>query len=142
MPEHRRTRLGRRLDRLRQGDRGLSTVEAVFTVPIIVLLVFGIVQTALWWYARQVASTAADEAARAARSYAANAAAGESRGKTYLGTVDHGGNALRHPHVQVTRTAATVTVQVSGNVVSLVPFVSPSVTVTVTAPVERYVPSG
>jgi Flp pilus assembly protein TadG len=125
-----------------RGDDGLSTVEAVFTVPVMVLMVLAIVQAALWWYARQVASTAADEAARAARAYASTAAAGESRGADYMTTVDPDNSTLRARHVQVTRTATTVTVHVTGQVASLIPFLNPGVSITITAPVERYVPSG
>ena len=125
-----------------RGDEGLSTVEAVFTVPVMVIIVLAIVQAALWWYGRQVASTAADEAARTARAYAATAADGQARGRDYISTVDPDGSTLRSRHVYVTRTATTVTVRVTGEVVSIVPFLNPDVDVTVTAPVERYVPSG
>lgn len=127
---------------VRDGDEGLSTVEAVLTVPVMVGMVLAIVQAALWWYAHQVAATAADEAARAARAYASTAAAGQARGTEYLGTVDPDSSTLRTRHVTVTRTATTVTVRVTGDVVSIVPFLSPDVDVTVTAPIERYVPSG
>lgn len=124
------------------GDEGLSTVEAVFTVPVMVIMVLAIVQAALWWYGRQVASTAADEAARTARAYASTAADGQARGRDYISTVDPDSSTLRTRHVYVTRTATTVTVRVTGQVVSIVPFLSPDVDVTVIAPVERYVPSG
>lgn len=140
--------LGRRqLDTLpteqtRDDDEGITTVEAILTVPVMVAMILAIIEVALWWYARQVASTAADEAARTARAYASTNAAGESRGASYLTTVDPGNTTLRHPHVHVTRTATTVTVQVTGQVVSIVPFLTPDVSVTVTAPVERYVPAG
>lgn len=126
----------------RGADEGLSTVEAVLTVPVLVAMVLAIVQTALWWYAHQVAATAADEAARTARAYASTAATGQARGAGYLGRVDPDSSTLRARHVQVTRTATTVTVRITGAVVSVVPFLSPDVDVTVTAPVERYVPSG
>jgi Flp pilus assembly protein TadG len=119
----------------------LSTVEAVLTVPVMVAMVLAIVQAALWWYARQVAATAADEAARAAGAYSSTAAAGEARGAHYIATVDPSSSTLRGRQVQVTRTATTVTARVTGKAVSLLPFLTPQVRVTVTAPVERYVPS-
>jgi Flp pilus assembly protein TadG len=123
-------------------DDGMSTVEAVFTVPVMVTMVLAIVQAALWWYAHQLAATAADEAARTARAYASTAAAGQLRGTNYLGTVDPDSSTLRTRQVTVTRNATKVTVRVTGEVVSIVPFLSPHVDVTVTAPVERYVASG
>ena len=123
-------------------DRGIGTVEAVLTVPVVVLMILGAVQVGLWWYSRQLAETAAQEAARTARSYAATAAAGRAEGYSYLSKVDAGGTALHHPSIQVTRGARTVTVTVKGDIVSLVPWVSPTVTITVTSPLEAYVPAG
>jgi Flp pilus assembly protein TadG len=123
-------------------DRGIGTVEAVLTVPVIVLMILGAVQVGLWWYSRQLAETAAQEAARAARSYAAPAGAGQAEGYSYLSKVDGGGTALHHPSIQVTRGPQTVTVTVKGDIVSLMPWVSPTVTITVTSPVETYVPAG
>jgi Flp pilus assembly protein TadG len=123
-------------------DRGLGTVEAVLTVPVIVLMIVGAVQVGLWWYSRQMAETAAQEAARVARSYNATAAAGQAEGYSYLSKVDGGGTALQNPTIQVTRGATTVTVTVKGDVASLVPWVSPTVTITVTSPREAYVPAG
>ena len=138
------SRLRRRVRELHASDddRGIGTVEAVLTVPVIVLMLLGAVQVGLWWYSRQLAETAAQEAARAARSYAATAAAGQAEGYSYLGKVDGAGTALHNPSIQVTRGAQTVTVTVKGDIVSLVPWVSPTVTITVTSPIEAYVPSG
>lgn len=123
-------------------DCGIGTVEAVLTVPVIVLMILGAVQVGLWWYSRQLAETAAQEAARAARSYAASAAAGRAEGYSYLSKVDAGGTALRNPSIKVTRGAQTVTVTVTGDIVSLVPWVAQAVTITVTSPIETYVPAG
>jgi Flp pilus assembly protein TadG len=122
-------------------DRGMSTVEAVLTVPVMVAMVLGIVQAALWWYAHQVAETAADQAARSAAAYSSTGPAGASRGTDYISAVDPHEDTLRDHQIHITRTATTVTVRVTGQVVSLVPFLSPDVHVTLTAPVERYVPS-
>lgn len=123
-------------------DRGFGTVEAVLTIPVIVLMILGAVQIALWWYSRQIAETAGQEAARTARSYLSTADAGQAEGYSYLNQVDSGGTALHNPSIHVTRGAKTVTVTVTGDVVSLVPWVSPTVTITVTGPVETYVPAG
>jgi Flp pilus assembly protein TadG len=138
------SRLRRRVraSRAAGGDRGIGTVEAVLTVPVIVLMILGAVQIGLWWYSRQLAETAAQEAARTARSYAATSAAGQAEGYSYLSKVDGGGTALRNPSIQVTRAAQTVTVTVKGDIVSLVPWVSPTVTITVTSPIEAYVSAG
>ena len=137
-------RLRRRVRELHasDNDRGFGTVEAVLTVPVIVLMILGAVQVGLWWYSRQLAETAAQEAARAARSYNSTAGAGQAEGYSYLSKVDGDSTALRNPSIRVRRGARTVTVQVKGHIVSLVPWVSPTVTITVTSPVETYVPAG
>lgn len=137
------SRLSRRVRELHASgnDRGFGTVEAVLTVPVIVLILLAAVQIGLWWYSHQLAQTAAQEAARTARSYLSTADAGQAEGYSYLNNVDSGGTALHHPAITVTRGAKTVTVTVKGDIVSLVPFVSPTVAITVTAPIEIYVPS-
>lgn len=136
----RSARLSRRFDALKS-DEGYSTVESVLSVPVMVFVIIAIVEVALWWYARQEASAAADEAARVARAYAATAAQGEDRGNSYIRTVDPHSSVLQSAVVHVTRSARTVTVEVTGHVTSLIPFLSPDVDVTVTAPNERFVPS-
>jgi Flp pilus assembly protein TadG len=123
-------------------DSGFSTVEAVLTVPAMVLVIWAIVQVGLWWYGRQLAETTAQEAARAARAYAANAAAGQAEGYSYLGKVDGTSTALHNPSIRVTRGAQTVTVTVKGEIVSLVPWLTQTVAITVTSPLETYVPAG
>jgi Flp pilus assembly protein TadG len=131
--------------RLRRGgrepDAGLATLEALFTIPVILLMIFGILQTAMWWYARQVALTAAQEGARAARAYDATDADGVAKATSYLSQVQ-GGSApvLANSQVSMQRSANTVTVRVRGHVVSLVPGLSVSIDVTSTGPVEVFVP--
>ena len=138
------SRLRRRVRELHASDddRGFGTVEAVLTIPVMVLMIVGTVQIGLWWYSHQLAQTAAQEAARTARSYLSTADAGQAQGYSYLNKVDSGGAALHHPAITVTRGAKSVTVTVKGDIVSLVPFVSHTVSITVTAPIETYVPSG
>jgi Flp pilus assembly protein TadG len=138
MPTAEPTTPGRR--RRADDDRGLATVEVLFVLPIVVLVILGIIQTAMWWYDRQVAATAAQEAARYARYYTATAADGQRRGYEYLHLVQGDGQSLRNVHVEVTRTATTVTVTVSGDTLGLMPWVHPHISETATGPVERYVP--
>ena len=138
------SRLRRRVREMHASDdeHGISTVEAVLTIPVIVLIILGATQIALYYYSHQLARTAAQEAARTARSYLSTADAGQAEGYSYLNKVDSGGTALHHPVVTVIRGGKSVTVTVKGDIVSLVPFVSPTVTITVTAPIETYVPAG
>src|SRR4051794_8840941 len=121
--------------RCREPDAGLSTLEAVFTVPVVMLMILGIVQAGMWWYVRQLAFTAAQEGARAARAYQATNADVTAKATSYLSQVDRGtGSILNDPQISVRRSGNTVTVEVRGHVVSLVPGLSVSVEVTSSGP--------
>lgn len=45
----------------RHGDRGVSSLELAIVTPAVLLLIFFVVQVALWWYGRNVALQAARE---------------------------------------------------------------------------------
>ena len=120
--------------RHRWDDRGeIAANTAIFV--LVILLLFVVLQFGLWFYGREVAAAAAQHAVDAARVETGSAAMGEATANQYLGQV--GG--LPDASVSVTRTAETVTAQVHGHAVSIVGFLDPPITVTVTAPVERVV---
>lgn len=121
-------------------DRGMSTLEAILTIPVLVGMFLAVVQVAMWWYARQLASTAAQEASRTARAYASTASAGHDRGEEYLTLQQANGHALTDVQVHVRRSATTVTVTVTGYTVSLIPYMKLRVSEISSGPVERYVP--
>ncbi|MDT9594884.1 pilus assembly protein [Nocardioides zeae] len=107
-------------------------------MPLLILLTMLIVQTGLVFHARAVAENAAQEGASAARQYDGTVAAATERTHRYLDEL--GPEMLSDRSVQVTRTPASVEVTVTGDVVSLVPFVDIGVAETASGPVERYVP--
>lgn len=118
----------------RWDDRGeIAANTAIFV--LVILLLFVVLQFGLWFYGREVAAAAAQHAVDAARVESGSAAMGEATANQYLGQV--GG--LPDATVSVTRTSETVTVTVHGQAVSIVGFIDPPITVTVTAPVERVV---
>jgi Flp pilus assembly protein TadG len=120
--------------RHRWDDRGeIAANTAIFV--LVILLLFVVLQFGLWFYGREVAAAAAQHAADAARVENGSAAAGEAIADQYLGQV--GG--LPSATVTVARTSETVTARVDGEAVSIVGFIDPPITVTVTAPVERVV---
>jgi hypothetical protein len=45
------------------GERGLATLEVALITPVLLLVVLGLVQFALWYHAEQVVTAAAQEAA-------------------------------------------------------------------------------
>jgi Flp pilus assembly protein TadG len=118
----------------RWDDRGeIAANTAIFV--LVILLLFVVLQFGLWFYGREVAAAAAQHAVDAARVENGSAAMGEATANQYLGQV--GG--LPGATVSVTRTSETVTATVQGQAVSIVGFIDPPITVTVTAPAERVV---
>jgi Flp pilus assembly protein TadG len=124
----------------RRGDRGAGAAEVVIAVPLLMLIILLIVQFAVWEHATAVAQATAEEALAAARVQGGSAAAGQQRAIQVLGQI--GSPVLTGPQVSVTRTAAIATVQIHATAERVVPLpgLSLPVTVTVTGPVERFVP--
>lgn len=112
----------------------------VIAVPLLMLIILLIVQFAVWEHAAGVAQATAEEALAAARVQGGSAAAGQQRAAQVLGQI--GSAVLTGPVVSVGRTAATATVRVHAAAERVVPLpgLSFPVTVTVTGPVERFVP--
>lgn len=131
----------RSLARRWRGDRGAGSAEIVIAVPLLMLLILLIVQFAIWAHASSVAQATAEEALAAARVQGSSAAAGQQRAAQVLGQI--GSSVLIHPQVLVTRTGATATVQITGTAEEVlpVPGLSFPVHITVTGPVERFVPA-
>ena len=121
----------------RSGEDGYSVVEAAIIFPLLLMLVMVIFQVALWWHARHVAQAAAQEGARVARIYQGSAADGQAKAEEYLSALAP--RLLPQRAVSVSRSATTVTVQVRGTVVKIVPGLRLDVEETSTSPVERYV---
>jgi hypothetical protein len=117
-------------------DRGSLTVETVILLPAVIVLAMLALQVAMREHARDTARTAARQAIDQARVLDGTAGAGHSTAAQFLSQV---GDGLRNPTVAVTRGAEEVTVIVTGDVLSLVPGWEPSVTVRLSAPVERTV---
>ena len=117
-------------------DRGSSSVEAVITIPVLVIVMMCVVQFALVWHARHTAQAAAQVAARSAAIYQASAADGQADGDAYLSQTAP--NLLTGRSVLVTRDVVTVTATVTAGVPSVIPFGSFSVQERASAPVEAF----
>jgi hypothetical protein len=125
-------RRGRRGD-----DAGYSIVEAVITLPTVIILTMLVVQFAMLWHGRHIAHAAAEEGLRVGRGYQSTAAAGQSQADKYLQELAP--RMLSRTQVAASRDAATMTVRVRAHVLSVVPFGSFDVDETASAPVERFV---
>jgi len=135
-PAGRRRRVSRR-----RADGGYSTVEAVITLPVIIIMTMLVVQFALLWHGRHIAHAAAEEGLRAGRGHQSSAGAGERQADKYLQALAP--RMLTRTQVTASRNTETVTVRVQAHVLSVIPFGSFNVDESASGPVERFVaPSG
>ena len=120
-----------------RGDRGSVTLEVSILAPVLLLVVFTIIQVGLWSYARSLALGAAQEGVAAGRAYGAPADAGRARAQSFLDTT--AGDSLVGSAVTSTATAASLRVEVTGRALSVLPGV-PGLPVRQHAegPIERF----
>lgn len=118
-------------------ERG-QTSEAVLIFPLVLGLVFLIIQVGIWAYARNLAVHSAREGATAAASYES----GQSpEAITQSALADSADGILRSYTVTSSSSADAVTVTVRGRPLSLIPLVElPPIEQSVTVPLEHYVP--
>ncbi len=131
----------RRWRSLRRDERGYGIVEMVITIPAMITLVMFVVQFALIWHARHVAQAAAEEGLRAGRAYQATPADGQARAEQYLHAL--AGKLISKPNVDPPVVVNnTLTISVTGDVISLVPFADFHIHEQATGPIERFVAPG
>ncbi|BFV56018.1 hypothetical protein KCMC57_up11220 [Kitasatospora sp. CMC57] len=136
-PGGREHRLGDRVHH--RGDRGALTISLALVFPVVLGLVFLVVQAALLWYAGQAAQTAAREGADAGRVRGGTAAAGEARARAFLDRVGD----LAEPVSVVSEDVSPGTFRIVVEVrpLTVLPgFDRFTVTREVTAPREQFVP--
>ena len=124
------------MTRRRTGEEGLTSTELAVVMPVLIALVLVPFQIALWWHAHQVADGAAREAVDAAQVVTATDDDGIRAAEWFL---DAAGN-LTDPQVTVTRTAETVTVEITGQAPRLIPGLDWQVTARAAGPTERFIP--
>ncbi|WP_370376284.1 TadE family protein [Catenulispora sp. GAS73] len=116
------------------GDAGSATVQMVFAVPVIGLIIFSTFAFVLYFHAEQIAHLAASQGLEAARVQGGTQAAGQDATEHYLTEFDK--STLHGVRVTVQRGSRDVRVEVSGYAEQIVPFLKLPVHVTVTAPTE------
>lgn len=123
--------------RLRNDENGYAASAII--APVIFLMLFTALQGALWYQATNVAQNAAVAAYNDARAYESTSGARQASARQVLNQT---GGFLQDGNVAVNRSADTVTVDVTGQAVSMIPGVQmPAVHRTITGPVERWVPA-
>jgi Flp pilus assembly protein TadG len=131
-------RLAERLRNHSSDEQGSSAVEMAIIFPVTVFIIFGIIQFGLWYHAAAIARAAAQEGARAASAYQANATAGTAGAEHVLH--NNAGGLISHVRVVPYRDTQVATITVSGQALQVIPFIPLAVHATATAPVEAYRP--
>lgn len=128
---------------MRRADRGSLSLELVFVFPVVLLMVFLVVQGATWWYDHEVALSAAREGAAIAADTQQGGQAPTAAADAFVranSLLDGGVDAYPKYNVSKTEVTMYVTVRVSSLLGAL--WSGEPVRVAVTVPVERFVGVG
>ncbi|HET9732290.1 MAG TPA: TadE/TadG family type IV pilus assembly protein [Acidimicrobiales bacterium] len=121
----------------RAGDEaGSASAELVVATPLLLLLVLGVIQFALWQHASHVAQAAAQQGLAAGRVQGGSEQSATAQAAALLDQT--GSGVLVHPDITATRDAQTTTVVVSGQAEGIIPFLSLPVRSTAAGPTERW----
>jgi hypothetical protein len=117
-------------------DEGSVTLETVIAVPLLLTAILLTLHAALWFHARNIALASAQEGVRVARAYGATT---DGTGTALNFARSTGDGFLLSPTADTTgSTATTAAVRVTGQSISLIPFVPTNVTQTARGPRERF----
>ena len=125
---------------VRRSDAGSASAELVIATPLLLLLVFGIVQFALWEHAVHIAQAAASQGLAAARVQGGTTTAGNQEVDQVLSQIGTG--VLNGPTVRSTVSGGLVQITISGHAEAVLPFLHLPVSATATGPVEAFYPAG
>ncbi|MGH3629194.1 MAG: TadE/TadG family type IV pilus assembly protein [Sciscionella sp.] len=126
-----RHRFGRALTR---DERGAVSAELVIATPLLLLLIMGVIQFALWQHAEHIASAVAQQGVAVGRLQGETAAAGQNEAQSVLNQL--GSSVLMDSNITATRTAAATTVTVTGHAESILGIFSLPVKAVAVGPSE------
>ena len=136
-PPARRRLVGRILGR---DERGAVSAELVIATPLLLLLIMGVIQFALWEHAEHLAAAVAQQGVAVGRLQGESAQAGEQQAQAVLDQL--GSSVLADARISATRTDLATTVTVTGHAESIVGFFSLPVRATAAGPTETYTAGG
>ncbi|WP_084700737.1 TadE family protein [Streptacidiphilus anmyonensis] len=122
---------GRGLD---GADRGALSLELAILAPVVMLLLFTIVQAGFYFYTRDVAVTAAQQGVETARVHGGTLGEGEAQTWDLLHRT---GGSITGPAVSGSQTGANVTITVTGSVTTWIPGLTFHLSQTATAAKEQ-----
>jgi Flp pilus assembly protein TadG len=132
-----------RLGRSAGLDAGSSAIELVLVTPVLIALIFSVVQAALLWHSQHVVVAAAQQGDRFARTVAA---AGADDAQVRAATLSYlhslGADLVDAPTVTVDRAGGWATVTVTAHAVSLLPGATLTVHGTSHGPIEVFTADG
>ncbi|WP_275579419.1 TadE family protein [Streptomyces aureoverticillatus] len=103
-------------------DRGDASIQMAIIYPFVLLLAVAVIQASMWYYAREIALTAAREGLSEARSYKAGPGDGIQRAREVLDRT--AGDSLLNSSVSTAgSTGQRIRIQVSGTAQSMLPGV-------------------
>jgi Flp pilus assembly protein TadG len=135
-----RDTVGVRAGAARRAERGAATLELVVLFPVLLLIIFGVIQGALYYHGRNVALAAAEQGVRAGRTDGAGdpAAVAAQQARQFLadtGELDNLTGLVITPTVVGDRVRVTVTART----VSLLPGLpGPRVSQSASGSLERF----
>jgi len=133
--KHRRR--GRRVWRANLRDeRGAVSAELVIATPLLLLLIMGVIQFALWEHAEHIATAVAQQGVAVGRLQDESAAAGQQQAQTVLDQL--GPSVLTGTTITATRTEQMTTVTVTGRAESIIGLFSLPVKATAAGGTENY----
>ncbi|WP_436801420.1 TadE/TadG family type IV pilus assembly protein [Streptomyces griseorubiginosus] len=122
-------------------DRGDTSIQMAIIFPFVLLATVAVIQASMWYYARQIALTAAREGLTAARAYESSPGDGAAQARDVLSRT--AGDSLRGYSVSASSDGQRVRVEVSGTALSMIPGLSGlQVTQSASGPVERWTVPG
>ncbi|MFF1676115.1 TadE/TadG family type IV pilus assembly protein [Streptomyces sp. NPDC058256] len=121
-------------------DRGSTTAEMVFVLPLVLTVVLLLAQAALYLHADHIAQATAAHALSATRVQDGTVAEGQTEADRVLDQLGRG--PLRSAHVTVDRGTELAEVRVDGTVSSVLPFLHLPVHARSIGPIERFRSSG
>lgn len=127
-----------------QGDRGALTLELVVLFPVLLLLIFGMIQGALFFHGRNVALAAAEQGVRAARVDGQSDRAGTAEQQARQFLLDTGElNNLTQLSIVPAVDADQVRVTITARTLSLLPGLpGPQVSQSAAGSIERFTSRG
>ena len=125
----------RLIRRIRLDQRGSGTAELAVATPLLILLFLLIAQFALYMHAAHIVQAAAAQGLSAARVAGGSAGSGAEAGQQLLAQL--GSGPLRATSVDAQRGPDRAFVQVRGEAVSVIPFLSLEVRAEAVGPVEK-----